>query len=720
MIAIFNPSSRWAEWLFAQARRLAGSPCSIYAIMAAIIVADGVILGPFSYLRWHDLGDSHVSRYVALVQRVHDGMGFALWYPEAAGGVDILANGARYFDGFFLLFNLMPAWLAVGVMRFAQMLIGAIFMNRILREHAGLSYIGAFFGGLAYLVLQRNLLELYFGVGAIPFVLWALVRLHEKPRLRGYLGAAVLGAAWSIFSFMHLTFMFCIPGMACWLWFVARRFDIRMVGLLATLGFAYGLCQADMLVSMVVNSSLSHRTHWDLSLPPWPLVADLILSQAFSSIEYGVLAGIALILGARSRFIRIVLVLITITLAVSLLQYHIRLVLPERLNVLKGFNMYRFVEFLPVLWAAALGWGWQTLDGILEHVSNKRRQIIGIGALATVLMLAWLPLRMMAQDVEDWIKWGSYFANYRNPQMLDLAREFRSSKIPFRVATIQEKGLLASYSNAYGLESADGYLNLYPYTYGLMWRAVIAPALARDPELENYVVNYGPRLSLFTEDGRDYPKRVVDYFNTNLLSLLGVRYIISKVPIEGEGLTLVPATQPDVFWTGLSIREKIERRLVDNFSGRPFLLYQNEHALPRWFFVLNTEIIPDDKALQSRLMSMTAANFRHTALVSTPDLQGLPSPTNQLSNVVDGRYGPDRLVLDVDVPEQSFLVVANSYSPFWVCRIDGKPVPIIRTNLALSGVSVPAMAKTVEFTYEPPYRLIANRQVSGGALANVP
>jgi uncharacterized membrane protein YfhO len=47
------------------------------------------------------------------------------------------------------------------------------------------------------------------------------------------------------------------------------------------------------------------------------------------------------------------------------------------------------------------------------------------------------------------------------------------------------------------------------------------------------------------------------------------------------------------------------------------------------------------------------------------------------------------------------LVLADSYYPGWVARVDGVEAPILRADLILRGVTLPPGAHTVTFTYEP-------------------
>jgi hypothetical protein len=69
------------------------------------------------------------------------------------------------------------------------------------------------------------------------------------------------------------------------------------------------------------------------------------------------------------------------------------------------------------------------------------------------------------------------------------------------------------------------------------------------------------------------------------------------------------------------------------------------------------------------------------------------------------RYTPDEIVLDVDHNGSSFLVIANTWSPYWRAEVDGKSTPLIRTNHAQFGLPIVAGGRRVRLHYDPPYSL---------------
>jgi uncharacterized membrane protein YfhO len=61
--------------------------------------------------------------------------------------------------------------------------------------------------------------------------------------------------------------------------------------------------------------------------------------------------------------------------------------------------------------------------------------------------------------------------------------------------------------------------------------------------------------------------------------------------------------------------------------------------------------------------------------------------------------GPGRLVLDVSSGADGLLVVSQPHYPGWRAQLDGQPVPILRVDYLLQGISVPAGAHRVELSY---------------------
>jgi hypothetical protein len=59
----------------------------------------------------------------------------------------------------------------------------------------------------------------------------------------------------------------------------------------------------------------------------------------------------------------------------------------------------------------------------------------------------------------------------------------------------------------------------------------------------------------------------------------------------------------------------------------------------------------------------------------------------------------ERLVLRVDAPEPSLLVVRDTYYPGWEAVVDGRPAPLLRADTLFRAVPVPGGSHTVELRY---------------------
>ncbi|MCU1278851.1 MAG: hypothetical protein JWM53_2397, partial [bacterium] len=61
----------------------------------------------------------------------------------------------------------------------------------------------------------------------------------------------------------------------------------------------------------------------------------------------------------------------------------------------------------------------------------------------------------------------------------------------------------------------------------------------------------------------------------------------------------------------------------------------------------------------------------------------------------------ERLTLRCHASAASYAVVADAFFPGWYATVDGVAAPIVRANLAMRAVAVPAGDSTVELTYRP-------------------
>lgn len=97
-----------------------------------------------------------------------------------------------------------------------------------------------------------------------------------------------------------------------------------------------------------------------------------------------------------------------------------------------------------------------------------------------------------------------------------------------------------------GFATIDGYLNIYPLSYMIQFRKIIAPELNRNDKDRRYFDSWGGRLYLYNSELNHAPTRTkadkaIDlYINTKEFKSIGGKYILSRAEIKNhEDLDLV-------------------------------------------------------------------------------------------------------------------------------------------------------------------------------------
>lgn len=230
-----------------------------------------------------------------------------------------------------------------------------------------------------------------------------------------------------------------------------------------------------------------------------------------------------------------------------------------------------------------------------------------------------------------------------------------------------EKKNLAFYNTLtpYGLQLLTGYESIFPDRYAALLAAV-------DP---------GTRRAMRST--------ALAEFDSPILDGLNLRYLL---------------TLP---W------EKLDSpRWREVYAGEDMRIYENPQATERAYVVGAVESFPGPAPALRWLQSPAYRAGLSAAVEGT--LPGPVSPDAVASPVTMKLYEPDRVVLHVGMRAPGLLVLADSWHPGWAARVDGRPVPIYPTNLAVRGVYLPEGGHLVEFEFEPS-TLRAGLRWAGGA-----
>ncbi len=131
-------------------------------------------------------------------------------------------------------------------------------------------------------------------------------------------------------------------------------------------------------------------------------------------------------------------------------------------------------------------------------------------------------------------------------------------------------------------------------------------------------------------------------------------------------------------------------------------IYENSSVLPRAFCASNILAAPnDDQAVQ--LMQAEQFDPAQTVVLSgdsatsTDHLAALPPCHAQPVS-----YTPEQVAIDVNAPQDGYLVLTDAYYPGWIATVDDQPADIQRADILFRAVKVPAGQHRVEFRYQPP------------------
>jgi Bacterial membrane protein YfhO len=184
----------------------------------------------------------------------------------------------------------------------------------------------------------------------------------------------------------------------------------------------------------------------------------------------------------------------------------------------------------------------------------------------------------------------------------------------------------------------------------------------------------GPQDRVFTPLFPSYKSLMAD--------MLGLRLIICGIPIEKVDSSLKAG---DLIPLG---------RTKDGY------LYENPRALPRAMFVNNWQIADFDELLKTG--KWPQFNPRQTVLLDAPpEKNEVKSTKAAKSQVVIDTYRNGRIELIVTSDQAGFLVLNDSYHPWWYAQVDETPVDVMKANVIFRAVQVPAGKHKVVFEFRP-------------------
>lgn len=142
-------------------------------------------------------------------------------------------------------------------------------------------------------------------------------------------------------------------------------------------------------------------------------------------------------------------------------------------------------------------------------------------------------------------------------------------------------------------------------------------------------------------------------------------------------------------------------RFYRGLTTKDVWIYSRSKSLGRAFFVDNVLVVSQPEALRS---AMKTRDLTRTAVVAAPQalLFGNRSSKRREGDRIQTVVSqPGKLVVETKISHPRYVVVSEVWHPGWSATLDGKPVPLFRTDLALMGTFLPAGTHTLRLVFSP-------------------
>lgn len=201
----------------------------------------------------------------------------------------------------------------------------------------------------------------------------------------------------------------------------------------------------------------------------------------------------------------------------------------------------------------------------------------------------------------------------------------------------------------------------------------VTPALLGLEGSNNYLPASTHQLDRLTHGGTEWLGR--------LSGLFGTRYLV----LDAQSFESIGGNHAAV---------------IDANPAFRLVLLENPTALPR-AYLARRRCAPSVEEGRKTILSKDFTPGEEAVMeCDKADAPGDSSP-GPLGTVAIASYEPERVEVRVRASREATLVLNDAYYSGWSAQIDGHPAEILRTNLVVRGVEVPAGEHTVVFLYRP-------------------
>ena len=131
--------------------------------------------------------------------------------------------------------------------------------------------------------------------------------------------------------------------------------------------------------------------------------------------------------------------------------------------------------------------------------------------------------------------------------------------------------------------------------------------------------------------------------------------------------------------------------------GVPFI-FKNASAFPRVFTIGRAMVLTSEKEILKKLRELDPREY--VLLDRLPS--GYRNPAASFFSTEEAKivhYSPRQIKIASKTAEDKFLILSDTYSPYWKATIDKKSSTILRADYGLRGLYVPKGNHQIEFSF---------------------
>ncbi|MBI2080112.1 MAG: hypothetical protein HYT86_00025 [candidate division NC10 bacterium] len=671
-------------------------------ILLLAVVGYGFLLRPgeLPYTPHSDIVPYHIGAKEVLFRSWHAGRGIPFWRADQLAGGPALTNpnGLYTYPLHFLFYLLSPPE-AMGWTIWLHLVIGA-WVYYALGQALGLGRLPRVLMATAALFNFKVLMAVYAGwlsflpsITFFPLLFATVFRIAKRPGAGNALAVAAAGAltlhgghiqlvyysGWFLIAYLLITQVASwragqrqhVRQVATWLcWSALLAIGMAAYLLWPLAAEAPLISRGDASIEFLRRGHALEMRHLLTFFRPEALGSPLDGSypgvEMWEDVAYfGLLPLLLALVGAVLGRRRSPTCFLAVGLATSLLVSLDTPVLRLLYELLPGFRLFRLparLLFLTAFFGIALaGIG---LEELLARLQRRRS-----GTWWPRLATAVIVLAIAAEGTAYAHKYLGMLEHSRVVPTTDYAQFLATDPTVFRTAPVGRGTVNYGSAAAMRLQLITGYepFNLRHYQRYLQlmqWGRVV-------------------------HEGASVMTDLLRIARGDLFDALNVKYLLATVPLRLPPDRFEPvARYPDqpvfAFYRGMELAE--------------IFIYRNKKVLPRAFWVERVVLAQgEDEAIAE----MQRHNLQNLAVVQGSGPEGMSSLRSQgdRATVVDAADG--YLAVQTESQRNRFLVISEIWHPGWRARLDGREIPLHRTDLALMGAWIPAGKHHLMLEFRP-------------------